>query len=74
MPRSNAPPLTDEEIDAFIEGRIWVLKKGTDTARTAARVIKRLYEDRRRLREEIARLKAKSGLKGDERWQQRVSK
>lgn len=67
------PPLTDDQIDAFIEGRIWVLRKGTDTGKMAARIIRRLYEDRRALRAEVAELKARMGMETT-KWTDKATK
>lgn len=49
-------PLTDLQIDAFLDGQLWVLKRGSDTARLAARIIRQLYAERRKLREQNAAL------------------
>ena len=69
-------PLTDDQIDAFIEGKLWVLRKGTDTARTAARIIRKLYEQRRELRNEVAALRAKLGIEAEpaKKWTSSVKK
>jgi hypothetical protein len=56
------PALTDDEIEAFILGKLWVLRKGTETTRQAARIIRRLYDDRRKLRDEVGALKAAMGM------------
>lgn len=80
MTRHPDPPLTEDQIDAFIDSQAkrHTLLNGSDTSRMAWRILKRLYFDRRDLRRENAALKTRiaelTGASGETNWIERVEK